>query len=83
MVVGASGDDVEAVSHECFGQCLSVENDLFGVVFEFGLKCFEECDGFGSIDVIVWPPLHPWENGAVDLFCPFFFAENDGATWSS
>ena len=52
MVVGAAGDQTEALGLQTLGKDGSVLDDLLTVGLELGLERLAEADGLGSDDVL-------------------------------
>src|SRR6185437_4737335 len=74
--VGAAGNDAIAFGHEGFGERLGVGDDLFCVVFKFGLKRFFEGDGLARDDVNERAALLAWKHAAIDAGSEILLAED-------
>ena len=83
MVDSSIANELLTSIHEAFSECLSILDDLLGVLFELWSGNFLKLDGKSSNGNIMWTTLQHRENGKVDLFGVLNFVENNTRSWSS
>jgi len=66
MVVSPVRHEGQSVFLKAVSERLRILDDLRGVLFEFGLECFVEADGFPRDVVQKWPALHPRHDRLID-----------------
>src|SRR6266481_214644 len=83
MVVGASGDDVEAVVDQRIRERLCVAHDLSAVILEGWIECFLEGHRLGGDDMLERAALCTWKHCLVDRFRLLLLAEDQASARSS
>ena len=79
MVVGAAGDQVEALFQQSGGHSLGVLHDVLSIGLELGLHSFLQADGLGSDDVLQRAALGAGENAGIQLLGKFLTCQDQTA----